>query len=199
MRLAVTYHYLLYFRVGSPASLLVSAYVRFHGRVVRLDNRECTRLSGHNRIEIDQRFATSNEFLTRSQERHIGCYVLERAVRNVLHTTLDFDVPVLGEIAKAVSDLMAGQDSFELTELMGALESTQAAAVAVQLADDGAKKGNFCQCLEDAVDDFINHLEYQHRNQIKAGLKDDDTESIRKIDESIRTKKVNTRTPGIIA
>ena len=80
--------------------------------------------------------------------------------------------------------------------MLGRLESVEAGSAIVKLAEAGEKKGNFTERLEQALDVIEDYTKDVQRGRMKAGLSDDETESLRKISEIL--PKTNKRNPGMM-
>jgi DNA primase len=111
-------------------------------------------------------------------------------------TAEQFDVPVLREVAEAAFESLGKAEKVVLAELLGRLESVEAGSAIVKLAEAGEKKGNFTERLEQALDVIEDYTKDVQRGRMKAGLSDDETESLRKISEIL--PKTNKRNPGMM-
>ncbi len=111
-------------------------------------------------------------------------------------TAEQFGVPVLREIAEATFESLGKAEKVVLAELLGRLESVEAGSAIVKLAEAGEKKGNFTERLEQALDVIEDYTKDVQRGRMKAGLSDDETESLRKISEIL--PKTNKRNPGMM-
>jgi DNA primase len=111
-------------------------------------------------------------------------------------TVEQFGVPVLREIGEVVFESLGRGEKAGLAELLSRLESVQAGSTIVQLAEAGEKKGNFAQRLEQALNVMEDYAKNVQKGRIKAGLRDDDTESLRKISEIL--PRTNKRNPGMM-
>ena len=115
-------------------------------------------------------------------------------------TTEDFDVPVLRETAEVLFGCLEDGREITLAGLLQGIESKQAGSALIHLAETGEKKGNYQKRLQDALGVVQNHRRNSRKDSIKAGLSDDDTESLRKITEILTAgQKNNRRNPGIKA
>lgn len=113
-------------------------------------------------------------------------------------TTEDFDVPVLRETAEVLFGCLEDGREITLAGLLQGIESKQAGSALIHLAETGEKKGNYQKRLQDALGVVQNHRRNSRKDSIKAGLSDDDTESLRKITEILTAgQKNNRRNPGI--
>ena len=111
-------------------------------------------------------------------------------------TAEQFGVPVLREVAEAAFESLGKAEKVVLAELLGRLESVEAGSAIVKLAEAGEKKGNFTERLEQALDVIEDYTKDVQRGRMKAGLSDDETESLRKISEIL--PKTNKRNPGMM-
>jgi DNA primase len=107
-----------------------------------------------------------------------------------------FDVPTLQEIAQVVFESLGRYEKAKLVELTGRLESTEAGAAIVELAQAGAEKGNFKGRLEEALTVVADHMENIEKGKMMQTLSDDDTESLRKLSEVL--PRTNRRNPGMM-
>jgi DNA primase len=107
-----------------------------------------------------------------------------------------FDVPTLQEIAQVVFESLGRSEKAKLVELTGRLESTEAGAAIVELAQAGAEKGNFKERLEEALTVVADHMENIEKGKMMQTLSDDDTESLRKLSEVL--PRTNRRNPGMM-
>ena len=113
-------------------------------------------------------------------------------------TTEDFDVPVLRQTAEVLFGCLEDGREITLAGLLQGIESKQAGSALIHLAETGEKKGNYQKRLQDALGVVQNHRRNSRKDSIKAGLSDDDTESLRKITEILTAgQKNNRRNPGI--
>ena len=69
----------------------------------------------------------------------------------------DFDVPILGQIAAILFALLQTRTDLELAETLAAAESIEVGNCITELADIGAKKGNYQQRLTAAVEALSGH------------------------------------------
>lgn len=107
-----------------------------------------------------------------------------------------FDVAVLREIAEAFFGLAEEGNSVDLSSVLRRIESVEAGAAAVELAEVGEAKGNYGARLAESLGFIEGHFAELAKNKMKADLRDNETESLRKIDEVLRRK--NKRSPGIV-
>ena len=107
-----------------------------------------------------------------------------------------FDVPTLQEIAQVVFESLGRSEKAKLVELTGRLESTEAGAAIVELAQAGAEKGNFKERLQEALTVVVDHMENIEKGKMMQTLSDDDTESLRKLSEVL--PRTNRRNPGMM-
>jgi DNA primase len=115
-------------------------------------------------------------------------------------TTEDFEIPVLRQIAEVLFVRLAASQEITLAGLLRDIESEQAGSALVHLAEAGEKKGCYQKRLQDALEVFRNHSQNSQKDSIKAGLSDDDTESLRKITEILTAEqRKNRRNPGMKA
>jgi len=111
-------------------------------------------------------------------------------------TVEQFDVPVLRELAEVVFESLGRGEKVVLAELLSRLESVEAGSTIVKLEEAGGKKGNFAQRFEQALNVMEDYAKNVQKGRIKAVLRDDDTESLRKISEIL--PKTNKRNPGMM-
>jgi DNA primase len=115
-------------------------------------------------------------------------------------TAEDFEVPALRPIAEVLFASLADGQEITLAGLLRDIESEQAGSALVHLAEAGEKKGNYQKRLQDALEVLRGHRQNSRKDSIKAGLSDDDTESLRKITEILTAgQKKNQRNPGMKA
>jgi len=108
----------------------------------------------------------------------------------------DFDDDILGQIARVVFDSLSGYEEVTLAQLLSRLESVEAGGAIVEIAEAGAEKGNYKARLQQALDVFTNHIRDVSKGRMKSNLSDDDTESLRKINEMLL--RTNRRNPGMM-
>jgi len=111
-------------------------------------------------------------------------------------TVEDFDENTLREIARVVFDSLARSEKATLAQLLSRLESVQAGSAIVEMAQAGAEKGNFIERLEEALNVVAGHIQDIEKGRMKSTLSDDDTESLRKINEIL--PRTNRRNPGMM-
>ena len=170
-------------------------------------NRELQRLYG--RISSTDSFAVRNQKVI---SVNMGDNFFAKAQREVLEVLLNepelfdkvrgkitseqFDEPVLHEIAKVVFDSLGNGKKATLAELLTRLESVEAGSAIVELAEVGEKKTNYTERLEKAVTVVEKYFEKDRISTLKAGLKDNETETLRKISEGL--SRTNKRNPGMM-
>ncbi len=169
----------------------------------------------HELARLTARFARGDGFAVQNQKVvsvDLGRGLFGRAQREILEVLLNepglfehvtgritaeaFDVPTLQEIAQVVFESLGRSEKVELVELTGRLESTEAGAAIVELAQAGAEKGNFKERLEEALTVVADHMENIEKGKMMQTLSDDDTESLRKLSEVL--PRTNRRNPGMM-
>jgi DNA primase len=111
-------------------------------------------------------------------------------------TVEDFDENTLRQIAQVVFDSLARSEKATLAQLLSRLESVEAGSAIVEMAQAGRKKGNFKERLEEALNVVADHIQDIEKGRMKSTLSDDDTESLRKINEIL--PRTNKRNPGMM-
>ncbi len=170
-------------------------------------NLELARLTA--RLARGDGFAVQNQKVVSVD---LGRGLFARAQREILEVLLNepglfenvtgritaeaFDVPTLQEIAQVVFESLGRSEKAKLVELTGRLESTEAGAAIVELAQAGAEKGNFKERLEEALTVVADHMENIEKDKMMQTLSDDDTESLRKLSEVL--PRTNRRNPGMM-
>lgn len=109
-------------------------------------------------------------------------------VRNVIKPQ-DFEVAVLREVADALFDVLKEDQSPEIGDILIKIESVEGGKAAVLLAQRGEEKGNSSQMLQGALDAFERGRHERKIMEVKAALRDDETESLRRLTESLRSSK----------
>jgi DNA primase len=104
-------------------------------------------------------------------------------------SSADFDVPALKDIAGLLFDSSDRNDNLSVVEILSRVESTDTAAIVVQLQQEGEKKGNYRPRLIDAV-----------KAMLDAGRKvetaaDDETQRLMSI--AARARKPDLRNIGM--
>lgn len=187
--------------------LIVSKLSGIIGLSCNQINRELARLTA--RLARGDSFAVQNQKVV-STDLPVGLFA--RAQREILEVLLnepglfesvagkvtveDFDENTLREIAQVVFDSLARYEKATLAQLLSRLESVQAGSAIVEMAQAGAEKGNFIERLEEALNVVADHIQDIERGRMKSTLSDDDTESLRKINEIL--PRTNRRNPGMM-
>ncbi len=110
-----------------------------------------------------------------------------------------FDIPLLREIAVPLFGFLAIGHRPEIAELLGQIESVEAAKAVTDLAEAGRlkkEKSDSTETLKKAVNALQLSIRGQEKGRIIAELTDDDTESLKKINEMLTRK--NQRNPGML-
>ncbi|MCK5565514.1 MAG: DNA primase [Planctomycetes bacterium] len=170
--------------------------------------RELKRL--HQRVSRTRSFAVKNQKVVSIDN---AATVLQKARREVLEVLIndpslyflvsgrvgpsDFVEHPFDEIADILFHLLAGGQEFDISELLKEIETTDASNVLTTLSHAGSEKGDLKKRLEDAIEVIEGNLEQNHRRHTKAGIGDDETETLRKMD--LMLKKGNKRNPGLMA
>jgi len=170
-------------------------------------NRELARLTA--RLARGDSFAVQNQKVVSTD---LPDSLFARAQREILEVLLnepglfesvtgkvtveDFDENTLREIARVVFDSLARSEKATLAQLLSRLESVQAGSAIVEMAQAGAEKGNFIERLEEALNVVAGHIQDIEKGRMKSTLSDDDTESLRKINEIL--PRTNRRNPGMM-
>jgi len=108
-------------------------------------------------------------------------------------------VPLLREIAAPLFGFLATGHRPEIAELLGQIESVEAAKAVTDLAEAGRlkkEKSDSTETLKKAVNALKVSIRGQEKGRIIAELTDDDTESLKKINKMLTRK--NQRNPGMI-
>ena len=169
----------------------------------------------HELARLTARLARGDGFAVQNQKVvsvDLGQGLFARAQREILEVLLNepglfenvtgritaeaFDVPTLQEIAQVLFESLGRSEKAKLVELTGRLESTEAGAAIVELAQAGAEKGNFKERLEEALTVVADHMENVEKGKMMQTLSDDDTESLRKLSEVL--PRTNRRNPGMM-
>jgi len=170
-------------------------------------NRELSRLTAQ--LIRSDNFAVQNQKVV-STDLPDGLFA--RAQREILEVLLnepklfesvaakvtveDFDDKILREIAEVVFESLGKNEKASLKTLLSRLESVQAGSAIVDMAQAGAEKGNFKDRLEQALNVVADHIQDIAKSRMKSTLSDDDTESLRKINEIL--PRTNRRNPGMM-
>jgi len=110
-----------------------------------------------------------------------------------------FDIPILREIAVPLFGFLAASHRPEIAELLGQIESVEAAKAVTDLAEAGRvkkEKSDSTETLKKAVNALKVSIRGKEKGRIIAELTDDDTESLKKINKMLTRK--NQRNPGMI-
>lgn len=136
-------------------------------------------------------------------------YAAQREVIEVLLRQPDMFGKVEGQIDPAMfgDDLRAvAEPLFEMLRegreptialLLGRIEQPKAAQILLELDERAGQKGDFSRRLSDAMETVRLCLWRQQTQTLGGALADDDTESLRKINELLLQRKDNLRSPGI--
>jgi len=110
----------------------------------------------------------------------------------------DFDDGPLQEIAAALLGALGAGRRPGLAEVLGGIESQQAAGAAVELERNGAAKANFALRLEGAIGVLEGRRLECEANELKRQLSDDDTVGLRQMAELIARKNKGQRSSGLV-
>ncbi len=131
-------------------------------------------------------------YLAEAQREILEALLAEPAlfqkVRGVVKSQ-DFDVEVLSEVAEALFGALEEDEKSEIGDVLVRIESVEGGQAAVLLAQRGEKKGNCEQMLQGALNAFDRHRYERKITEVKASLRDDETESLRRLTESLRISK----------
>lgn len=171
-------------------------------------NRELGRMYG--RVGRSQSFALKNQKVVSFD---FGDGYFEKAQREILEVLLaepelfsqaagrvkaeDFSHEQLRQIAKVLFESLEKDQRPELVQLLGKLESVSSGSVITDLAFSEEKKGDNKERLEKAVAVVEEYLKNDRRDRIKAGLKDNETETLRRVIKTL--PRTNKRNPGMLA
>ena len=198
-------------RSGRCDTLAKGLIVRKLSEIIGLSgnqiNRELARLTA--------RLARSNSFAVQNQKvvsTDLPDGLFAKAQREILEVLLnepklfesvagkvtveDFDDKTLRQIAEVVFESLSKHENASLKALLSRLESVQAGSTIVEMAQAGAEKGNFTARLEQALNVVADHIQDIAKGRMKSTLSDDDTESLRKINEIL--PRTNRRNPGMM-
>jgi DNA primase len=161
-------------------------------------NRQLSRLCGG--LARGQSFSTRNQEVV-SVGVGLGTGYFARGQQEILEVLLNdnelfsqtsdrisieqFDVPVLREIAEILFEALGSEKKVSLSQLVGRIEGVQASRVAVELAEVGEQKGNYAKRLEDAIELFARHAAGVEKENLKAALRDNDEEALRRLNAHI--------------
>lgn len=170
-------------------------------------NHELTRLSG--RMGRSQSYSVRNDKVV-SGNLGDGFFTAQKEILEILIAEPklfsqvsdrvkagDFKHPVLRQIAEVVFDALKKDQQPTVSELLTRFESVEAGSLVTDMAFSEAKKGDNKERLEKAVAMVEEYFRNDLRDRIKAGLKDDETETLRKVIEML--PKTNKRNPGMLA
>jgi len=101
----------------------------------------------------------------------------------------DFSVEILREVAEALFGALEEDEKSEIGDVLVRIESVEGGQTAVLLAQRGEEKGNYEQMLQGALNAFDRHRHERKITEVKAALRDNETESLRKLTESLRVSK----------
>ena len=118
-------------------------------------------------------------------------------VRNRVRIT-DFDGEPLGTIAAALFKALADDDSPSIADVLLRIESAAAAAIAVELEQSGAAKGNFAQRLKGAIEVLEGKRLEVEKKELRQRLMDDDTNRLLQVSDLIARTNKGQRSPGLI-
>jgi DNA primase len=102
-----------------------------------------------------------------------------------------FDIPVLGQIAGILFEEAGRGENLSIAEILSRVESTDTAAIVVQLQQEGEKKGNYRARLVDAVRAVLDG----RKAAAPIAVADDETERLKSI--SARGGKTDLRRTGM--
>lgn len=170
-------------------------------------NRELTRLSG--RLKRSQSYSVKNQkvvsvnlgdgFLT-AQKDILEILLAEPELFSQVTGRVraeDFKDPVVRQIAEVVFDALEKNQRPTISQLLTRFESVEAAGLITDLTFSEVKKGDNRERLEKAVAVVEEYLRNEKRERIKADLKDNETEALRKVIKTL--PKTNKRNPGMLA
>ena len=100
-----------------------------------------------------------------------------------------FTVPVLQKIAEPLFELLARDKPFELLELTGMIADEDASNVITSMTFEASKKGDPKQRLKGALEAVKKYMRINHQSRIKAALRQNEDENLRKITELLRAAK----------
>ncbi len=107
------------------------------------------------------------------------------------------DTP-LHEIADALLGLLSAGQEPSLAQMYGRIESPQAAALLTEMADAGGQKGDAQKRLDDSLTAMEQFRHKQDMEAFKERLADDQTDTLRQIQERLKQQKGNLRNAGLI-
>jgi DNA primase len=170
-------------------------------------NRELGRLSG--RVGRSQSYSVQNQKVV-SGDLGDGFFTAQEDILEVLISepelfsqvagrvkAEDFKHPVLRQIAEVVFDALQKSQRPTISQLLTRFESVEAGSMITDLAFSEAKKGENKERLEKAVAVVEEYLKNDLRDRIKAGLKDNETETLRRVIKTL--PRTNKRNPGMLA
>lgn len=103
----------------------------------------------------------------------------------------------LKPIAEAVFSLLQAGGQMTLSGLLGQIEEPQSAQKLLELEQRSADKDNAAVILDKAMDVIENQILEDRRRQVRQLLRDDDTESLRQVQDMLKLRKSNLRSPGV--
>jgi hypothetical protein len=102
----------------------------------------------------------------------------------------DFSGEVYREIATAAFESYANDEKSQIVQVLMRIESTEGGRVAVMLGEQGEKKGNYKQRIEDALKTIDSYKIESERKQLKHGLDGEDNERLLKIQNMLGKNKI---------
>jgi len=170
-------------------------------------NRELGRLSG--RVGRSQSYSVQNQKVV-SANLGDGFFTAQKDILEGLLSepelfsqvagrvkAEDFKHPVLRQIAEVVFDALQKSQRPTISQLLTRFESVEAGSMITDLAFSEAKKGDNKERFEKAVAVVEEYLRNDLLDRIKAGLKDNETETLRRVIKTL--PKTNKRNPGMLA
>ncbi len=102
----------------------------------------------------------------------------------------------LKPIAEAVFSLLQAGGQMTLSGLLGQIEEPQSAQKLLELEQRSSDKDNAAVILDKAMDVIEHQILEDRRRQVRQLLRDDDTESLRQVQDMLKQRKSNLRSPG---
>jgi DNA primase len=104
-----------------------------------------------------------------------------------------FTDSIFREIAELLLGFLEEGAEPTLAQLCGRTESPETARWIVELQQSGAERGNYRDRLHQAVEVLWTDIRIREKEKAKAQLKEEDSESLRKISEILQAQKGNPR------
>lgn len=104
----------------------------------------------------------------------------------------------LREIADALLGLLTAGQEPSLAQVYSRIESPRAAALLTEMADAGEQKGDAQKRLDDSLTAIEQYCHKQDIEAFKERLADDQTDTLRQIQERLKQQKGNLRNAGLI-